>query len=82
MHKKRIISASEAILEGTDLYLKKDKNFLIVGEGVNDPKGIFGTTLGLSQKYGKDRIIESPISENGMTGISIGLSMNNFKEKE
>ena len=79
MNKKRIISASEAILEATDLYLKKDTNFLILGEGVNDPKGIFGTTLGLSRIYGKDRIIESPISENGMTGISIGLSMNNFK---
>ena len=76
---KRIISVSEAIFEATDQYLKKSKNFLVIGEGVNDPKGIFGTTLGLSKKYGQDRVIESPISENGITGISIGLSLTGFK---
>ena len=43
------------------------------------PKGIFGTTSNLSKKYGKNRVIESPISENGITGISIGLAINNFK---
>ena len=76
---KRIISSSEAILEATDQYLKKSKNFLVIGEGVNDPKGIFGTTLDLSKKYGQHRVIESPISENGITGISIGLSLTGFK---
>ena len=50
-----------------------------MGEGVNDPKGIFGTTLDLSKKYGHHRVIESPISENGITGISIGLSLTGFK---
>ena len=59
--------------------MKKDKNLIIIGEGVNDPKGIFGTTINLYEKYGKVRIIESPISENGITGIAIGLAINNFK---
>ncbi len=80
MHKnKRIITASEAILESTEQYLDKFKNFIVIGEGVNDPKGIFGTTLNLFKKFGNSRIIESPVSENGITGISIGLSMNHFK---
>ena len=52
---------------------------ILIGEGINDPKGIFGTTSNLSKKYGKNRVIESPISENGITGISIGLAINNFK---
>ena len=76
---KRIISVSEAILESTEQYLKKFNDCIVIGEGINDPKGIFGTTLNLSKKFGKARIIESPISENGVTGISIGLSMNDFK---
>ena len=79
MLKKRILTASEAILEATDQIMKKDKNLIIIGEGVNDPKGIFGTTINLYEKYGKVRIIESPISENGITGIAIGLAINNFK---
>ena len=57
----------------------KDKSLILIGEGINDPKGIFGTTSNLSKKYGKNRVIESPISENGITGISIGLAINNFK---
>ncbi len=78
-NKNRIISASQAILEATDQTLKKDKSLILIGEGINDPKGIFGTTSNLSKKYGKNRVIESPISENGITGISIGLAINNFK---
>ena len=77
--KKRIISASQAILEATDQFMKKDGNLVLIGEGINDPKGIFGTTSNLSKKYSKNRVIESPISENGITGIAIGLAINNFK---
>ena len=38
--KKRIISASQAILEATDQFMKKDGNLVLIGEGINDPKGI------------------------------------------
>ena len=77
--KERILSASQAILEATDQIMKKDSNLILIGEGINDPKAIFGTTSNLSLKYGKSRVIESPISENGITGIAIGLAINNFK---
>ena len=77
--KQRIISASQAILEATDQFMKKDGNLVLIGEGINDPKGIFGTTSNLSKKYSKNRVIESPISENGITGIAIGLAINKFK---
>ena len=53
MLKKRILTASEAILEATDQIMKKDKNLIIIGEGVNDPKGIFGTTKKLSKLFKK-----------------------------
>ena len=41
LNKKRIISASQAILEATDQFMKKDSNLVLMGEGINDPKGIY-----------------------------------------
>ena len=76
---KRLLSSSEAILEASDQMMKRDNKLILIGEGINDPKGIFGTTSNLFKIYGKDRVIESPISENGITGVSIGLSINGFK---
>ena len=76
---KRILNASQAILEATDQIMDKDNNLILIGEGINDPKGIFGTTSNLFIKHGKKRVIESPISENAITGISIGLAINNLK---
>ncbi len=79
MLKKRTLTASQAILEATNQIMKKDSSLILIGEGVSDPNGIFGTTSNLLKKHGKKRVIESPISENGITGIAIGLAINNFK---
>jgi len=47
----------------------------VMGLGVPDPKGIFGTTLGLQQKYGSQRVMDMPTAENGMTGVAIGSAL-------
>lgn len=75
----RELKYADAILEATDFSLKKDPSVLIVGLGVPDPKGIFGTTSGLQDKYGDQRVMDMPLSENGMTGIIIGASLNGFR---
>ena len=75
----REIKYSEAILEATDFCLGKDPSVLVVGLGVPDPKGIFGTTSGLQEKYGDHRVMDMPVSENGMTGIITGVSLNGFR---
>jgi pyruvate dehydrogenase E1 component beta subunit len=46
-----------------------------MGLGVPDPKGIFGTTLGLQAKYGPSRVMDMPVAENGMTGVAIGSAL-------
>ena len=51
--------------------LSRDSKVLIFGEGVADPKGIFGTTLEASQCF-PDRVIETPLSENMLTGACLG----------
>ncbi len=79
MNQQRQLRYFEAINEALDLCLKKDPNVFIIGEGVPDPKGIFGTTLGLVQKYGKDRVMDMPVSENGLTGICIGAALRGMR---
>jgi len=75
----RGIKFSEAILEATDFCMGKDSSVFIIGLGVPDPKGIFGTTSGLQKKYGENRVMDMPLSENCMTGVIIGAALNGFK---
>lgn len=65
----------EAILEATDQKMAKDPNIYLMGLGVPDPKGIFGTTSGLAEKYGPNRVMDMPTSENAMTGVAIGSAI-------
>lgn len=68
---------AEAILEAQDIALQ-DPRVILIGEGVPDPKNIFGTTTGLKEKY-PDQVFDSPVSEAGVTGACIGLALNGFK---
>lgn len=65
----------EAIHEAVNLCMQQDPAVYIMGLGVPDPKGVFGTTLGLQKKYGPQRVMDMPCSENGMTGIAIGSAL-------
>ncbi|MBT3250942.1 MAG: alpha-ketoacid dehydrogenase subunit beta [Candidatus Marinimicrobia bacterium] len=71
----RIINFAQAINEAFVQAMEIDKNVICYGLGVDDPKGVFGTTIGLQTKYGKERVFDIPASENAMTGIAIGASM-------
>ena len=75
----RKLKFNEAIRESTSILMKKDKNVIVVGLGVSDPKGIFGTTSDLHKLYGSKRVFEIPISENAITGIIIGASINGMR---
>lgn len=65
----------QAINEALDLCIAQDPSVYLMGLGVPDPKGIFGSTLGLQEKYGAERVMDMPTSENGMTGMAIGSAM-------
>ncbi|HJP13314.1 MAG: transketolase C-terminal domain-containing protein [Nitrospinota bacterium] len=71
----REIRYAEAILEATDQCMVQDSRVYVIGLGVTDPKGIFGTTLGLEAKYGARRVMDMPASENAMTGVAIGSTL-------
>ena len=69
------ISYSQAINQALTEEMKKNKNLICFGLGVNDSLKFFGTTMGLEEKFGKERVFETPTSENAMTGIGIGMSL-------
>jgi len=71
----RKLTFPEAIREGLDQALARDNNVFIMGQGVDDPLGMFGTTLNLDKKYGRDRVFDTPLSENALTGIAIGAAL-------
>lgn len=75
MHDVDVMSYGEAIREALDDALAQYPEMLLIGEGVPDPKTIFATTQGLREKYGAERVLDMPLSENGMTGICIGAAL-------
>jgi pyruvate dehydrogenase E1 component beta subunit len=75
----RIISFGTAINEAMTQAMEKDPKVICYGLGVDDPKGVFGTTLGLQQKFGKSRVFDMPTSENAMTGVAVGAALNGIK---
>jgi pyruvate dehydrogenase E1 component beta subunit len=70
----RSLTYCQAILEAQRQVLEADKRVFLMGEGVDDPGGIFGTTLGLVDLFGKDRVMDIPLAENGMTGVAVGAA--------
>ena len=75
----REITYTQAIQEATDQCMSTDESVYIMGLGVPDPKGIFGTTLGLRDKYGAQRVMDMPVSENAMTGVAIGSALKGMR---
>lgn len=71
----RVISYRDAIREALSLALKEDNRVFVFGEGVDDPAGIFGTTINLQNEFGAQRVFDTPIAENTLTGIAIGASL-------
>ncbi len=65
----------QALREATEIAMSRDPSVYIMGLGVPDPKGIFGSTLGLREKFGEARVLDMPTSENGMTGVAIGSAL-------
>ena len=64
-----------AINDALSVALAVDPNVICYGLGVDDPKGVFGTTIGLQQRFGPERVFDMPTSENAMTGIGIGAAL-------
>lgn len=74
----RTLTFAQAINEALFQAMEMDDSVICYGLGVPDPKGVFGTTLGLQERFGEDRV-DMPASENAMTGVAIGASLNGIR---
>ena len=70
---------AQAINEALAIALEIDNSVICYGLGVPDPKGVFSTTLGLQERFGEERVFDIPTSENAMTGVAIGASLNGIR---
>ena len=75
LKQNRKITFINAINEAIHSEMRKNNNLITFGLGINDPKRIFGSTDGLVEKFGKERVFDVPTSENALTGIGLGLSL-------
>ena len=71
----RTLSYVDALKEAVEQEMDLDKNVFVIGLNVDDHKGIQGTTQGLLEKFGPERVMDTPLSEDAMTGICIGSAM-------
>jgi pyruvate dehydrogenase E1 component beta subunit len=71
-----IISYSNALLEAMDYALANNPHAVILGQGADDFKGIFGSTTGLAKKYGSARVSDMPLMEETMAGMALGAAIN------
>ncbi len=71
----RKILGREAVQEALDVSLQRDKDVILIGQGVPDATQTYGTTAGLVDKYGTDRVYEMPLSESAMAGVMLGASL-------
>jgi len=75
----RHISFAGAINEALFEAMRIDPSVICYGLGIDDPKGVFGTTAGLKDEFGMKRVFDMPVSENAMTGVAIGASLNGIR---
>ncbi|UCF55910.1 MAG: alpha-ketoacid dehydrogenase subunit beta, partial [Deltaproteobacteria bacterium] len=66
---------AEAINEALHQLLGQDEGVVLIGQGVTSPWYVGTTTVGLMDKFGEERVIDAPVSENGVTGIAAGAAL-------
>ena len=79
MDSGRLIAYADAVQEGLRQALLLDPNVFIMGQGVDDPAGMFGTVRGLHQEFGSDRVFDTPLAETSMTGIAVGAALGGMR---
>jgi pyruvate dehydrogenase E1 component beta subunit len=55
--------------------MERDERVFMIGQGFDTPWSVGTSTLGLTEKYGKHRVIDPPIAENAMTGLGVGAAL-------
>ena len=69
------MTMAEAINAALDEAMAADESVVVLGEDVGLAGGVFRVTEGLQQRYGEDRVIDTPLNESGIVGTAIGMAL-------
>jgi pyruvate dehydrogenase E1 component beta subunit len=73
------LSYREAVADGIAQEMERDPNVVFLGEDIADAGGVFKATVGLLEKFGEKRVIDTPISEQAILGATMGAAMTGLR---
>ena len=73
------INLIEAVNQALREEMKRDKRVLVLGEDVGVDGGVFRATEGLYKEFGAERVLDTPLAESAILGVSIGLALNGMR---
>jgi len=79
LEKSKKLTGSKAMIQALDQEMSKNKDIFIMGEDVGQYGGIFGSTTGLFDKFGAERVMDTPISETGFIGAAVGAAAEGLR---
>jgi len=79
MSSHRKLQYSLAINEALHQMMEKDASVFLIGQGVKSPWYVGNTAQDLLERFGEERIIDTPVSENGVTGAAVGAAIAGMK---
>lgn len=77
--KDQMLTIVQAVNDGMRTLLETDDRIMLLGEDIGKNGGVFRATEGLQEAFGADRVVDTPLSEAGIIGASVGLAVNGFK---
>ena len=75
----KFMSVRDAIIMAMSEEMRRDENVFLMGEDVGIFGGDFGTSVGMLEEFGKERVRDTPISENAISGAAIGAAMTGMR---
>src|ERR1700687_4917253 len=73
------MTVREALRDAMAEEMRRDKDVFVIGEEVAEYQGAYKVTLGLLQEFGAMRVIDTPITEHGFTGLGVGAALAGLK---
>jgi acetoin:2,6-dichlorophenolindophenol oxidoreductase subunit beta len=76
---RRRLTTARALVEGIAQEMERDDSVFLMGEDVGSLGGVFSSTTGLFERFGPDRVMDTPISETAFVGAGIGAAMEGMR---
>ena len=69
------LTLAQALNQALDFSLRDSPDVLVMGEDVGRTGGVFRITEGLQERYGRERVIDTPVAESGIVGVGFGMAV-------